>query len=616
MAEGIAKAKAPKPHVRGEDVDFSRLCADIRRSRLALRFPREARRDAVLQYVGSHYSEEGCAEDVPINLLALYVSIVGRSLIAKNPRVMLSTFQRAAKPIAAAMESWVNRKLESMAFDRTLQRWAVDALFSVGILKIALATPSDAAHLSWNLRAGEPFAQTIDLDDFVIDMHARDVAEAAYLGHRYRVPLDTVKDSRIYSRARKQLTPSYDPIYNEEGDQRVSVIGRTTYATGTSGEEFEDMVDLWEIYLPRRRLVVTLACDNAGNPEPIGYSEDDGALRVQRWLGPDDGPYHVLGFHTVPGNLLPKAPIQDLYDLHMLANNIYRKLRRQAERQKSLMFWSGSAEGDANRIQMANDGDCPRVDNPDRIKSFDFGGPNQVLLQMFIDTVQRFSTAAGNLEVLGGLSPQSRTATQDKLLNANASGTMASMQDTVIFAVSKAVRAMCWYFKHDPFRLQKSTFSLPGLPEVSAVRGIGPMERRRIPWDELQIQVDPYSLQAQTPQQRLALLQQNLTQIILPMMQLLQAQGISLDAGKVLEKIGKYQDDPDLEEILTLAQPPQPDAPGGGPKPAALPVGGERTTVRENVPMRTQRGDNMNMMNALRGVNPGGAPETGNEGQP
>lgn len=608
--EDVANMQAPRPrrprlspHVRGEGIDVASLTADIRRSRFVLRYPRESVRQAVQQFVGQHYSEDGTTEEVPVNLLALYVSIVSRSLIAKNPRMMLSTFQKQNKPTVSAMQTWINSEIERMHLAKSLQRWVTDALFSIGIMKVALSTPSDAAHLSWNLRAGQPFAQTIHIDDFVCDMHARDFSEVSYIGHRYRVPLDTVRDSSIYSKERKTLTASYDPLYNEEGDERISVIGRTSYATGASGgEEYDDMVDLWEIYDPRRRLVITLASDNAGNPT------NSEPLRVQRWIGPDCGPYHILGFGIVPGNLMPKAPIQDLYDLHMHANQLYRKLLRQAQRQKTLLLWSGAAEGDGTRIQNANDGDCPRVDNPDRVQLRAFDQVSQLNLAIFQDTIHQFNVMAGNLETLGGLSPQSKTATQDKMLNANASATMSSMQDTVVQGTSAVVKALCWYFKHDPFKVQKSIFQIPSMPEIQTVRAVTPQQRNQVPWDEMEIRIDPYSLQAQTPQMRKQLLTQNLIQLIIPLMGLLQQQGIQLDMNTVLRKVGQYDDDPDLQDILTIAEPPQQQTPGDGQKPP-MPTQSERTYNRVSMPGRTNEGDRLNAMNALRGINPGGNPE-------
>ena len=603
---------ARQPKVKqGEDVDCSRLVESMRRSRLMLRYPREQRLRAVEQYAGAHWSEEGVQETVPLNLLALYVAIVGRGLIAKNPRVMLSTFQKANKPTITAMNTWVNQELEEMHIARIFQRAIVDALFCVGCLKVSLTTPAESAHSAWGLKAGHPSISVVDLDDFVYDLHARDWSEVSFIGHRYRVPLDAVRDDSSYSSERKNLTPSVDPLFNPEGDQRISVLGRTMYGSNT--EEYEEMVDLWEVYEPRHRRIVTLSCNPDAGPQggtSYGRGSDVVPLRVQPWVGPATGPYHMLGFHVVPGNIMPKAPIQDLIDLHMLANNIYRKLSRQADRQKQILAVRGSATEDAARVQNANDGDIVRVDNPDNLKVMDFGGPNQVNMQLLLDAVNRFSTMAGNMELMGGLSPQSKTATQDKMLNENASGTMASMQDTTVTYVSSVIKSLCWYYHHDPIQVQRSTFSIPSMPAISVERAITPQQRLKVPWKDLQIKVDPYSMQHQTPQGRLQALDQLVQKTVMPMMQILQPQGITLDANAYLKKWGEYADDPDVAEILTITDPPaqEPGGGGGGPAPG-MPAETTRNYVRENMPGRTQQGDMLNSMNALKGMDTGGASE-------
>ena len=121
--------------------EVPRLCTAIQQARLALRKIRETRRDMVRLYTGRHYSEDASPQSQPVNLISLYLSIVGRSLVAKNPRVMYSTFDPTAKPAVKAMEKWANKELGRIRFDKTLQRAVIDALFSVGIIKVALADP-------------------------------------------------------------------------------------------------------------------------------------------------------------------------------------------------------------------------------------------------------------------------------------------------------------------------------------------------------------------------------------------------------------------------------------------------------------------------------------------
>ena len=584
----------------------------MQRSRRVLKRFREERVYAVKQYAGSHYSDDGARLDVPVNLIALYIQIVARNLIPKLPRVMLSTFQKQHKPVVKAMETWANEEMEAMKLANTLERVVVDALFSIGILKVALAAPADSAQVAWNIKPGSAFAKRVDLDDFVYDVHARDFEEVCYIGHRFRVPMDVVKDSKIYSPARKHLVPSTDRPHNMDGDERISAIGRGSYV---DMEEYEDFVDLWEVYLPRKRLIVTLADDDLAGPSVSDEWGMEKALRVQDWVGDDSGPYKVLAYGSVPGNAMPNAPIQHLIDLHVAANNVYRKLIRQAQRQKSNTFVNKANPEDAERIKNCSDGDIVPVDNPQMIQQIDQGGPNQQNYAIALELKNLFDFMGGNLSIMGGLSPQSKTASQDKMLNENSSQGLIDKQQRTIVFVSDVMKSLCWYWYNDPYKVMRSTYSLPGLPEMTIDRVVTPMERLRGRFEDLQVKIDPYSMQHDTPQTRLAGLLQIVTQIYAPMAQLAAQQGVSVDLNVLFEKIGKYMDQPDLPEIITYREPPETTSAGNGQAGLGMPQNTERKYVRESTPGRTQKGNDMNMASTMMGVDPGGSPEPSMNGQ-
>src|SRR5205085_8976936 len=104
-----------------------------------------------------------------------------------------------------------------------------------------------------------------------------------------------------------------------------------------------------EVYLPRHRLVLTLSDDTVTGGAELGAGSDGGSLRIQPWLGRDQGPYHILSFGTVPGNAMPKAPVQDLVDLHEAANSAYRKMIRAVGRLKEIAAVQGGATEDGSR---------------------------------------------------------------------------------------------------------------------------------------------------------------------------------------------------------------------------------------------------------------------------
>ena len=574
------------------DADPSRLCTAVERARLALRRPRELRFNLVRTFAGTRYSEEGATKIQPLNMLSLYVNVVARQLAPKSPRAMLSTFTTQAKPIVHAEQQWLNKEIEKTNLSRTFDRAIRDALFGMGIIKVGIATPADSAGFSWEVDAGEPFAQSVDFDDIVFDLHARTWEEVTFIGHRFRRPLEVVKADRNYQRGRKDLQASQDSLYNQHGDPKVSIIGRTVYQS--SEQEFEDHVDLWEIYLPRHKAIVTLIADDNGE---CRLCEDGEPLREQGWMGPDHGPYHLLGYGIIPGNLMFKAPLQDLADQAEFINVLYRKIIRQCDRQKTLLLVAGAADADGKRTIDADDGEAIRVDNPERVKEVSFGGPSQLNWGVFVDAIQRFNFIAGNIESSGGLSPQSHTATQDKMLSQSASGAIQDKQEYTVNFVEEVLTSLCWFYHHHPTKVQKSQYSLAGNSGLSITRAITPQQRQSVPWEDMDVSLDVYSMKQSTPDSRANDLQQVVQTIIAPMMQSLQQQGIMFDVNAFLQKIGTYKDMPDLADIITIREPPTGDGGGtgagagdGAPKPAETTRNYVRTSQSARTPGGTDKG--------------------------
>jgi hypothetical protein len=409
------------------------------------------------------------------------------------------------------------------------------------------------------------------------------------------------------------LVATWDQPYNLEGDERINVLGRGLYQG--SLEEFEDHVDLWEVYLPRHRLVLTLADDYLTGPALSPGGRKPEALRVQNWLGPECGPYHVLGYGVVPGNAMPKGPIQDLIDLHEAVNRAYRKVIRTVDRIKEVTGVASGAMDDAARVLQADDGDMIQMNNPERVKQFvTAGSAIQHVLGVATVLKDLFAYMAGNLDMMGGLSPQSKTLGQDQMLAQNATRAVADMQDRTITFTADVLRAMCWYWWHDPFTVQRTKHNLPGIPDLQIQRRVTPQQRQAGRFEDLEIEVDPYSMQHQTPQSRMQAINGVVQQVVLPMMGLMVQQGVSFDINAYLQKVSQYMDMPDLADILTIREPPDQESQVGSPEPdkAPLPAQTRREYVRHNMPSSTREASDRNLASGLLGVNPGGAPESAN----
>lgn len=531
--------------IRKPKTDIARLYDAVRGSRYALQRWRKERMEATRLYVGNHWSDDGYAEQQPLNLIAQYVRIVGRGLVSKCPKFSMQVVNKEFKPTVAAMQSWTNRQLMKMGFQETMHRAVFDALFSIGIVKVGLAMPVDAELSNKRIIAGEAFADVVDLDDFVYDIHATRMRDAAFVGHRIRVPLEFVKDSTLYGKERKELSADGDELFNPDGDERIDSIGKG--AVGKGIMEFRDMVTLWEIYLPSTKRLVTLA----------GDGDSAGAvLRDVEWVGPPGGPYHFLGFDPVPGNAMPKAPIQDLVDLHTAYNELYRKLIRQAKRQKQVWpFSSGDSDG-LQAFKIAPDGEAFQCQNPADFKSIDTGGANQQNFGFATHLKDLFAWGAGGIDIMGGLRPMSRTASQDKMLNENSSRQLTDMQSIVEMYAEGVGRSLAWYWWNDPERVMETTYTIPDSKGLTVERVIGPEDRLRVPFDYLDIGIVPYTLKGSSPQEMANKLKGVVTQLVMPMLPLVEKQGIAIDISALLAKIAEYEDIPDLAEVMQIQDPP------------------------------------------------------------
>lgn len=589
-----------------KDFDLGNLCIAAARARLVLARQRQIMVDMVRDYSGPYWGAEweSGRNTQPINLIGLYVAITLRGLISKNPRAMLGTFSPEASSVVSTLEDWFNTHVDKIDLAKTLKRTYLDMMFTMGIVKTGLCTPLDAAMAGWGVQAGEPFTERIDFDDYVYDIHARDISES-WQAHRIRVPLDLAK--KFYGKKAKDLEESEDRLFNMEGDERISVLGRGMYG---DNNEYRPMVDLWEFWLPWEGVTVVVRDEFLGGSSHGIATNRMGefkaqALKVQPWIGPPKGPFRTKSFITINGNAMGKGPVQDLWDLHNAVNNIGRKQIEQARRQKEVIFVQGGADADGNRLLATSDGEAARCDNPQSIVATKWGGPNNENYVLMNDLIQRCSWIGGNFEVRGGLSPQGKTATQENILNQNSAGTDADMQSIAADFAAEIMHDICWWHYHHPHNTMAAPWSPKGHPELKVQRLLTPQQRQQIPWETLHLKVDPYSMGHQNPQQRMATLNQVL-QMMAPFAPLAAQVGRQLDFNALLAKIGKYTDDPDLEAIWgTQAVAPEGAdmGQGGGPQ--------ETTHVRKNEPGRTMQGDQMNLRNALLGVNQGGQHSNG-----
>jgi hypothetical protein len=550
---------------------FSKLKDAVLKSRQSQESYRKHRRNRIVEYVGKTYFDDGARHTVPLNLLELLVTTYAANLVSSCPQVICSTSHRELAPTAYKFELALNHLIRhEIDLEGTLRAWVHDALFGMGILKVGVCAGYQVEIDGFTHDVGQPYCQQVSLDDWVHDQAASRWDKIQYCGNMYRVPLEKL-DKELYDLT--AVKASDHMPHNESGDSRTDTISRGT-DTKAAEDQLYPEVALWDLWLPLDGLIVTVQADSSVTDSIIGEKP----LRVVEWDGPECGPYHLLGYHDVPDQICPLPPTAVLEELHRIVNVLYRKLGRQAERQKKHSTFRGSSEPDAQRLNELNDGEWARMDDPTGVSEISVGGIDQSNYAFAIDAINRFSYMGGNIDSLAGLSPQAETAKQDQMLRESASVRMSEMQNRTMGATRKVIEAIGWHLFYDPFIEIPIVKRVEGTP--LQLEGVFTPEDREGDYLAYNFEIEPYSMKYQGPAEKLNALNGMVQQIIIPLMPMMEQRGMTFDIEGYLRKAAKYSNINDLEELVIFAESNvMQDGPTGQP-PSKMPANTSRTYNR------------------------------------
>ena len=566
--------------------DINQLSSAVGYSSGRLEIFRTNRLQLMREYVGSHYSENGASDKVPVNLLELAVNIYLQKLVAQAPKVTITTPHRKLKEICTRFELATNQLIEEINLDEILEQAVSGAMFSMGAIKVGM-NRSKVEIGGYLHDSGQPFADFVGLDDWVHDMTVTNFQNGQFEGNYWTCTLDEALEY-FGSNAHDKLTPTEEQIVRED-DHSISE------GPATQREEFRDTVRLLDLWLPKQNLLLQCqATDNRNDP-----IKD--VLNIVEWEGPERGPYHKLGFGKVENNTMPTAPAMHLRDLHELTNSLFRKLGRQANREKTILGVQRGSEADGNRVVDANDGEAIAMDNPQAAHEYRYGGISQESLGFLIQTKELFSYLAGNLDMIGGLGPQSETLGQDQLLSASASMRIRKMQKKVYQFTQGVVEDLCHYLWTDPYTVLPLTKRVKGFEDVAVNVNFGPADREG-DFLAYNINIEPYSMQAKSPEEKLMSLRTIFAEFVAPLLPMMAQQGVTVDVEMLFRKISKLGSIPEIEDILNFSSPNHETEPFGEmPAKASITT---RRYERVNRPGATNHGKAQIMQQALFGGKP------------
>lgn len=524
-------------------MDFERLHDAVEWSIQKLERPRENRHEAVKLLAGFHYGENGAMRRQPTNFLELATSIYTFLLAPHSPSCVVHTDIFGLRPMAADMEAALNQVPGEIGLAATLRAAVRESIYSLGVVKVGIAFNGRTVDGEPDT---EPFVDLVDFDDYFVDMAARTWKEIQFEGNEYVLDIDEAR--RIFHA--RDLAPDDVSADSPSGQTQTRAI-----SVDESPVVYNDRVLLRDVYLCKEGRLVTYAVSSQR------------VLRDIPWDGPDGTPYLKLWYSDVPGQLLPLPTVASWRDLHELGNSLFRKLGRQAEAKKTVVAFQGGNDEDVNRLQDADDGDGIRY-NGQKPEEITVGGIDQPTLAFYLQTRDIFSSLAGNLDTLGGLSAQSDTATQDRLINESASARIRDMASCVEDFTRRIFLRLAWYVWTDPVRKRRIVKVADRDLGLGVVKEWTP-ETRDGDFLDYNFDVSVLSAQDDSPSAKVQKLRSVFNDFLLPLLQPFMEQGAAIDFTELFKFIAENLDLSELNSMLVFPEPTpgQAAAPRGNPRP-------------------------------------------------
>jgi len=549
------------------ELHIERLYHAIQSARDGMRPFRRNRNEMLREYVGTHHNGNGANFEVLVNLLAMTADVYTIGLAANNPKVTITTEDKNLLAFANRFKVGINNQIKEMRFSETLQHIVLDSLFGVGISKTHLAE-SDPIQLEDDVWAdtGKLYVSRISVDDFVIDLTAKEARRCKFMADEYRVSWERVKNHPAFD---KKIIDKMSPSSKHDRDDEQA----NDISTGslTDEDEYEPMVDLIDVWLPDLQAIATFPRHRMTKP-----------LVVLPWNGPEGGPFDLLSFSDVPDNVLPSSPMSNLFALHRLYNGLLRKQARQAKRQKTNPAYRPDAQDDANRLKKASDGEWVKVKDPSGVNIIQQGGVAQENVAFSIGIMDLFDRQAGNLSAMAGLGAQTATVGQEELIHAAVSRKEAKMQQRVhafTASIMGKIGHMMWA---DEF------LSIPG--QVEAVPGSGILvdsswtpELREGDFWQYNFDISPGSTQYESDEAKISKLERAMERLE-GMYPMIQAQGGDIDVESLTRVYAEYLQIPELENVITFGNNQQGGLMGGQDQGQMGPRNTTHTSIRKNIP--------------------------------
>ena len=407
---------------------------------------RKARAMFITAYAGYYGKERGLTGDQPINLIFTAIRSLVPNIIMQNGLNKVITNILQYKPYAELLGLGLDSLQRELKLKKILRGWIVDAIFGFGITDTGLAASDGLIHYeNISVDPGQIFTELVSLDDFTFDPTCNNFKEAAFMGRRIRIPRQVLLDDpECDSELVLRLSDSAANILN---NKKVSQLTQQKLQNQEM-QELQKYVDVVKLWIPKANASIII-------PDPYQTTFEK-YIKITDYYGPKEGPYTFLNLTPpVPDNPLAIAPVSIWFDLHNMANEIFKKGAEQALAQKTVIFYSPAQADEMQEAIEAGNMDVVASENPGDFNSVSFGGqaPENEFMIKHLHTW--FNYVSGNPDQMAGAqSPGKKqgkqTATLSQILQSNANIVIEDYRNIIYDATAEISAKQAWYLHTDP----------------------------------------------------------------------------------------------------------------------------------------------------------------------
>jgi len=452
-----------------------------------------------------------------MNLIDRGISIIVPYLVMTNPSVAVNTKFPEYRSWAYTTQLALEHFLREVKFsDFTLRPAVMQSMFGLGIVKTGISRAWQVEIQGYLHDIGQPFADVVDYSNWLYDPSAKSLEDGEFAGDEYLIPTDIARD--LYPKFADHIRPSQD-LFGTNHPKQITGGSNVDYTL----KEWTRFQDYW---IPDEDIIITLLADSSYNK----------IISTVDWEGPEGGPYDYLAYKYPLEDVIPIPPVWGWMDMDDIINDIIRKVRKQAESQKTVLAYESAAEKDADRVAKAADRQTVRVDNIQSLKPLDFAGVNPEMYKWLQYVENQWSAQGNNLYTIGGRNAMADTLGQEQMLLSNASRSLDDMVNQVYSFTKSILEKIAWYMWTDPLIDIPVIKRVPGVIDIPS--SFSSADKDGEFWDYT-FDIVPYSMQRTNPDMEFQKMLMFLSQWVLPTSQLAAQQGAILDVPEATKSLAQ-----------------------------------------------------------------------------